>query len=98
MKIPLRELLAALAVAILTIAPDVARACSVCSAGRDDETRAAFIATTIALSVLPLALIGGFVWWIRRRVRAIEEPSADRSWSASMRPGAAIEDPRRAQG
>ena len=64
----------AVAIAVLASLPDVAHACSVCSAGRDDETRAAFIATTIALSVLPLALIGGFVWWIRRRVRAIEDP------------------------
>ena len=65
--------LAALAIAILAITPAVAQACSVCSAGQDDATRAAFLGTTALLSVLPLALVGGFVWWIRRRTRALEE-------------------------
>lgn len=29
--------------------------------------------TTIFLTVVPLTLIGGLIWWIRRRVRAMED-------------------------
>ncbi len=56
-------------------APRVAHACSVCGAGRDDETRAAFLITTGFLTVLPLLLVGGVVWWLRRRARELEETS-----------------------
>ena len=64
-----KDRIAALALAAWVAAPELARACAVCTAGRDDETQAAFLGTTAFLSVLPLALIGGFVWWLRRRVR-----------------------------
>ena len=64
--------LAAGAGALLACAPRVALACSVCSAGRDDETRAAFLATTGLLTFLPLAMVGGLVWWLRRRARQLE--------------------------
>lgn len=75
---PLDRLLG-LAIALAVLAPRAAGACSVCMTGRDDETRAAFLATTALLSVLPLALIGGFVWWLRRRARALSQaaPRAD---------------------
>jgi len=65
--------LLALAIALAVLAPRAAGACSVCMTGRDDETRAAFLATTALLSVLPLALVGGMVWWIRRRARALAQ-------------------------
>ena len=61
----------ALAAALWLLAPGAAWACSVCSAGRDDETRVAFLATTGLLSVLPLLLVGGLVWWLRRRAREL---------------------------
>jgi hypothetical protein len=70
--VPLLDRIAALALAALVAAPQVANACSVCSAGRDDEAQAAFLGTTAFLSVLPLAIIGGFVWWLRRRMRAMD--------------------------
>ncbi len=80
----LLDLVAALAVAALVITPQVASACAVCTAGRDDETVAAFLGTTAFLSVLPLALIGGFVWWLRRRIRALEaDGGAPRATGAS---------------
>lgn len=65
----LERLLPIVVVPLLVVAPDVARACAVCSAGRDEATRVAFLVTTIFLSVLPLALIGGVAWWLRRAVR-----------------------------
>ena len=33
-----------------------------------DETRWAFIATTALLTVIPLVMLGGAVWFIRRKV------------------------------
>ena len=70
----------ALALAVLLLAsPEPAQACSVCSAAEEDSVRAAFLVTTVFLSVLPLMLVGGFAWWLRRRVRDLdaerEEPS-----------------------
>jgi hypothetical protein len=50
-------------------APEIARACSVCGAGREDETRVAFLLTTLFLSVLPLAMLGGLLAWVRWRLR-----------------------------
>ncbi len=56
------------AVAVLVVwSPELSQACSVCSAGREDENRLAFILTTAFLTFLPLSMIGGFVWYLRRR-------------------------------
>lgn len=63
----------AIAAAIVLGAPRLAGACSVCMSGREDENRTAFILTTVFLSVLPLAMIGGLGWYLRRRSRAIAE-------------------------
>jgi hypothetical protein len=56
----------------------VADACAVCFSGRD-ETRAAFLATTLGLSALPLAMIGGLAFWLRRRALALREQEPGRS-------------------
>ncbi len=53
-------------------AADVARACPSCASPLE-ENRQAFVDTTIFLTVVPLAMIGGFVWWIRRRTREIDQ-------------------------
>jgi hypothetical protein len=67
--------------ALLLLAPDVARACSVCFSGTD-ETRLMFLLTTGLLTFLPLALIGGLVFYVRRRMveaeRALEPHTAPR--------------------
>ncbi len=47
---------------------DAASACAVCSA-REDAQRVAFIATTVFLSALPVALVFGVAWWLRKQVR-----------------------------
>lgn len=56
----------------LAWAPRAAEACAVCMGGREDENRAAFIGTTVFLSVLPLALIAGIALWLRKRIREVE--------------------------
>jgi hypothetical protein len=70
--------IAVLACSVLWLAsPDVARACAVCTGGQTDEVRYAFIWTTAFLSLLPPALIGGLIWFVRRRAReiaAVNEP------------------------
>jgi hypothetical protein len=61
------------AVAVLVVwSPELSQACSVCSAGREDENRLAFILTTAFLTFLPLSMIGGFVWYLRRRYLQLE--------------------------
>lgn len=48
-----------------------AHACPSCASPLE-ENRQAFVDTTILLTVLPLTMIGGFVWWLRRRTREME--------------------------
>ncbi len=64
----------ALAATLTTIAlaPNTAFACAVCFTGRSDETRIAFIATTVLMTALPLLMIGSLVWWLRRRAQQIQ--------------------------
>jgi hypothetical protein len=51
---------------------EVAEACSVCFSGRGEQSREAFRDTTIFLSFLPFLAIAGVAWWLRRRVRQLE--------------------------
>lgn len=65
------------AVASLLLAwPGLAAACAVCYEP-NAETRAAFLGTTVFLSLLPLAMIGGLVYWLVLRVRAFKALEAD---------------------
>lgn len=72
----MRRRLRAWAIPILPVLllglPRAAEACAVCSPAQDEPVREAFLVTTIFLSVLPLFLVGGFAWWLRRRVRESE--------------------------
>ena len=50
--------------------PEWAAACAVCGAGLDDDQgRIAYLITSAVLSVLPLALLGSFLLWLRRQHR-----------------------------
>lgn len=61
----------ALLTAMLASAASVVHACPSCASPLE-ENRQAFVDTTIFLTVVPLAMIGGFIWWLRRRVRQLE--------------------------
>ena len=62
--------------ALLT--PVVASACAVCGGGTDRE-RIAFLISTAFLSLLPLALIFGGLWWLRRKAsHAMRDEFIDR--------------------
>lgn len=67
----MRALATALLAAFLCALPRAAAACAVCLSGREDDNQRAFLAGTILLSTLPLMLIGGIAWWVRRRAREI---------------------------
>ena len=73
-----------LALALL-LAPRASHACSKCLSGRSDETRLAYILTTVFLSLLPLLAIGGLVWWLVRRARAQDRMAAARPEPAAVR-------------
>ena len=59
---------------VLAFLPTAAAACPVCGFG-EDESRGAYLGTTVFLSVLPLALIGGFVLFLRRAMKAEPRPN-----------------------
>jgi hypothetical protein len=63
-------------VAVSTVAAawaaDLAYACPSCASPLE-ENRQAFVDTTIFLTVVPLVMMGGFVWWIRRKTRELDE-------------------------
>jgi len=61
----------ALALLLLVALPDTAHACPVCFDPRE-ENRAAFLATTIFMSVVPLGMVGGLGMWLRRRARQVK--------------------------
>jgi hypothetical protein len=62
--------LSVLVLLALVAVPEWAAACAVCGAGvDDDQSRIAYLITSGVLSVLPLALFGGFVLWLRARSR-----------------------------
>lgn len=68
----MRQRLAALfAACVVLFAPALALACPVCGVG-SEANRRAFIGSTIFLSLLPLAMIGGLVGWAVWRVRKQE--------------------------
>ncbi len=60
-----------LAVAILEL-PGVALACPVCFASKNEANRVAFVGTTILMTSLPVAMIGGAIYWVARRSRTLD--------------------------
>jgi hypothetical protein len=53
-------------------AADFAYACPSCASPLE-ENRQAFVDTTVFLTVVPLMMMGGFIWWLRRRMRAMDD-------------------------
>ena len=64
-----------LAVVIVAWAADLAYACPSCASPLE-ENRQAFVDTTVFLTVLPLMMMGGFIWWIRRKTRQSRSQTA----------------------
>jgi hypothetical protein len=71
-------------IALLALAlPRLAAACAVCFSASDDS-RAAYVFTTVLLSILPLAAVGGFVVWARLRSRALAREASERESVPSL--------------
>ena len=68
----LSGILTAALVWLIVQLPTVAQACSVCTAGRDEENAAAFLLSTIFMSLLPLIAIGTLVYVLWRRIQKLE--------------------------
>ena len=47
--------------------PQLAVACSVCSGGQNDQVQEAFLTATLFMTLLPLSMIGGAAYALRRR-------------------------------
>jgi hypothetical protein len=62
--------------AALMLLPSLAVACPVCMSGREEDTRFAFIWTTAFLTAMPLVLVGGVIFWLRRRLKTDDAPRA----------------------
>jgi high-affinity Fe2+/Pb2+ permease len=60
----------------LALAPAAAHACSVCFAATEEQNRVAYLVTTVLMSVLPLGMVGGLVWWLHRRAQELRAQSA----------------------
>lgn len=58
-------------------------ACPVCGVGQP-ETEWAYIAMTVVLSLLPLAMMGGLIMYLYRRSRAAELPAPVAGRSAPL--------------
>ena len=63
---------AALAAVGLAWLSDLAYACPSCASPLE-ENRQAFVDTTIFLTLAPLLMLGGLIWWIRRKAKQMED-------------------------
>jgi len=68
-----RRELAGLAALLVLAVPRAGLACAVCFGSQSDLARKAFFGTTMLLTLLPFVLIGGLIWWVRRRAREFDE-------------------------
>jgi hypothetical protein len=57
----------------LTLVPSVALACPVCGADTGDNAWA-YTVMSVVLTVLPLGMIGGVVYWVARREGSAHVP------------------------
>ena len=70
-----RVLPAGLLAAVLSLAPQAAEACSVCTGGQNDALRRTYLLGGLSMSALPLLAATGLVIWLRRRARALAVPA-----------------------
>jgi hypothetical protein len=73
----IRRLSAIGAFLLMQALPSVSHACAVCFSATE-QNRAAFIETTVLMSLLPLAMIGGVVYWYRKKSRELAHEDPER--------------------
>ncbi len=67
-----RILLRSATLAVLLLVPLTAYACPMCFQGKNEESQIAFIVSTAFMTLLPLLVIGGAIWVVRKRVKKLE--------------------------
>jgi hypothetical protein len=78
------------------LAASTAYACPVCFSAKDEAQRQAFFDTTIFLTLLPLLMIGGVIFWVARRSRQLD--AEDKAARAESEPRAASVEPEPSPG
>jgi len=68
---------------VILLLSEPALACSVCGGSDPEEVRSAFIVTTAFMTFFPLLMIGGVIYWLRRRFRQLASESSDLSRSTA---------------
>lgn len=66
-------LCAAVLASFVLFVPDMAEACPVCNATKNESSRIAFLVTTAFLSLLPLGVLASILWWMRSTIRGQEQ-------------------------
>jgi hypothetical protein len=61
---------------VLSAAPSVALACPVCSGGTTEQVQSAFLSATLFMTFLPLAMIAGLGYALRRRLQRLAAQEA----------------------
>ncbi len=64
------------AFALVLSSPLAAAACPLCIAAQDESVQIAYLIATAFMSLLPLGLVGGLVYWLRGRARQLESEAA----------------------
>lgn len=65
-----------------------ALACPVCFSAKNEANQIAFLVTTALLTFAPLLMIGGLIWWLRRRTHDEELPGRTHAPDAGVESGA----------
>lgn len=68
----MRQTIAALAFALASLPAQQALACAVCFSGRD-ESRVAYLATTIFMTSIPIFVLAVGIYWVVKKASAAED-------------------------
>ena len=66
------------------LVPAKAHACSMCMLA-DPKTAGTYLGMTVMMSILPLSMLGGLVYWLWRRYSAPEPQDANRFRTGEVR-------------
>lgn len=73
------------ALSFVCAAPAAALACAVCGTSGMENNSWAYFAMTMVLSGLPIAMVGGVVFWVYRRTSAADDELPDTNGASETR-------------
>ena len=74
MRASISKLVAVVVGAAFAVVPTTLLACPVCGAGGNEDNAWAYTVMSVVLTVLPLGMIGGVVYWVAQRQDATDVP------------------------